>query len=98
LLEDRLLFRYLLGERTVPVGEIYNIYARTQQDVQGGAGASTIVQLMNGSKIELAGFRGGAPTVANALRNWWEAYVKAHPPEEEDGGADEEENRRDQNR
>ncbi len=92
LLEDRLQFRYLLGERTVRVGDIYNIYARAVQDVQGGAGASVIVELMKGGKIELAGFREGAPSVANALRNWWEAYVKAHPPvEEKDGRQDDEE-------
>ncbi len=89
LLEDRLQFRYLLGERTVEVGDIYNIYARAAQDVQGGAGASVIVELMKGGKIELAGFREGAPTVANALRNWWEAYVKAHPPAEDEGSSEE---------
>ena len=89
LLEDRLQFRYLLGERTVGVGDIYNIYARAAQDVQGGAGASVIVELMKGGKIELAGFREGAPLAANALRNWWEAYVKAHPPVEEEGASEE---------
>jgi|GEM_PF-4035735 len=92
LLEDRLQFRYPLGERTILVGGIYNIYARAAQDVQGGAGASVIVELMGGGKIELAGFREGAPTVANALRNWWEAYVKAHPPAvEEEGSLEDEE-------
>ncbi len=91
LLEDRLRFVYLLGERTVSVNEIHNIYPRTSLDVQGGAGASAIVELTGGRKIELAGFREGTPAVVNALRNWWEEYLKAHPPVEEEGVAEEDE-------
>jgi hypothetical protein len=97
ILEDRLRFRYLLTERTVPITDIYNVYARTTQDLQGGAGASAVVELTGGRKIELAGFRDGTPTVVNALRNWCEAYWKAHPQEEDEGGAEEEENGRDEN-
>jgi hypothetical protein len=85
LLEDRLRFTYLIGERTVHVEEIYNIYPKTALDVQGGAGASAIVELAGGRKIELSGFREGTPAVVNVLRNWWEAYLKAHPRLEEEG-------------
>ena len=75
--EDGLRLQYLRGERTIPAGDIRNVYPRSTRTYRGGSAASAIIELVGGGKIELAGYKDGTPMVVNVLRNWWEEYGKA---------------------
>jgi hypothetical protein len=80
---DALRIQYLLGQRMIPAETIRNIYARVVRDVHGGGGATGIIELIDGRKIELAGFKEGTPVVVNVLRNWREDYLLSKEEQEE---------------
>ena len=71
---DSLRLEYLRGSRTVTAAEIRKVYPTTDSSYRGSAGARAVIELANGKKIELSGYRDGTPMVVNVLRNWLEKY------------------------
>jgi hypothetical protein len=80
---DSLRLEYLRGSRTVTAAEIRKIYSTTDRGYRGSADARAVIELVNGKKIELSGYRDGTPMVVNVLRNWWEKYPASRAPSEQ---------------
>jgi hypothetical protein len=85
LLESRLKIEYLRGERIISAGEIRNIYPKVVRDLQGGGGATAIIELCNGHTVELAGYKEGVPVAINTLRNWLDDYRRKKDEMDENG-------------
>jgi hypothetical protein len=80
---DSLRLEYLRGSRTVKAAEIRKIYPTTDHSYHGSASARAVIELANGKKIELSGYRDGTPMVVNVLRNWLEKYPAPRGPSEQ---------------
>jgi|WetSurMetagenome_2_1015567.scaffolds.fasta_scaffold109649_2 hypothetical protein len=69
---DSLRLDYLRGSRTIPAARIRRVYPTTDHSWRGSASARAVIELTDGKKIELSGYRDGTPMVVNVLRNWLE--------------------------
>ena len=69
---DSLRLDYLRGSRTIPAAQIRRVYPTTDHSYRGSASARAVIELTDGKKIELSGYRDGTPMVVNVLRNWLE--------------------------
>jgi hypothetical protein len=74
---DSLRLEYLRGSRIVPAAQIRRVYPSIDHNWRGSANARAVIELTNGKKIELSGYKDGTPMVVNVLRNWLE---KIPPP------------------
>ena len=82
LSEDSLRLEYLRGSRRISAAQIRRIYPAVGHSYRGNARASVIIELANGKKIELSGYKDGTPTVVNVLRGWLEKYPASRTPSE----------------
>ena len=80
---DSLRLEYLRGSQTVTAAEIRRVYPTTNYSYRGSASARAVIELANGKKIELSGYRDGTPMVVNVLRNWLEKYPAPRAPAEQ---------------
>ena len=79
---DSLRLEYLRGSRTISAALIRRVYPSTNHSYRGSADARAVIELVNGKKIELSGYRDGTPMVVNVLRNWLEKYPVSRVPSE----------------
>jgi hypothetical protein len=79
LRDDSLELDYLRGKKIIPASGIRKVYASAYHSYRGNAQASAIIELTNGKRIELSGYRDGTPVVVNALQYWLELSRPTQP-------------------